>query len=389
MHIEKIDNIQSAGEHIPGLVDLFLDEQSSDKSTHPYIEFFPNIHKHFANEIQQLFTLGTLYGSKGVSIDLVCSQPSDIYYEICPKTLQSLPKNKIKYFLQNYNVIIHDYIEGSWWFNMSITPVEFIRSLNILPRNVILSTTSGDNEEVKELNIKSGFFPLWLISRYSDLPKGIEFNFNPKKLALIPARKARSSRVMLLAKMHEKKLLDDCDWSLVINFNEDGEVGDFFTSPALSHKRFNLMETSDEPYIKNFFNRYRKELPKVFEEIPHDSVADCRFINASWLGSYNYYISTEPTLGGSIHATEKTWNGMGLGLPVITLASAGFNTWLESLGFKTIGDFDHLDWDERVFAIVDFLQKPIDLEYNESVARHNYNLIYDKKFILSLINIPE
>ena len=55
MHIEKIDNIQSAGEHIPGLVDLFLDEQSSDKSL-VYTEFFPNIHKHFANEIQQLFT---------------------------------------------------------------------------------------------------------------------------------------------------------------------------------------------------------------------------------------------------------------------------------------------------------------------------------------------
>lgn len=388
MHIEKIDNIQSGGDHIPGLVDLFLDEQPSDKSL-VYVEFLPNIHKHFANEIQQLFTLGTLYGSKGVSVDLVCSEPSDIYYEICPKTLQDLPKNKIKYFLQNYNVIVHDYVEGSWWFNMPTTPVEYIRSLNILPRNVILSTGSGDNEEVKELNIKSGFFPLWLIHVNSELIQGIKFNFNPKKLALIPARKARSSRVKLLAKMHDKKLLDDCDWSLVINFNEDGKVGDFFTSPALSHKKFNLMETSDEDYIKNFFNRYKKELPKVFEQLPKDSVADCRFNDLSWMGSYNYYIATEPGLGGTIHATEKTWRGMGLGLPVVTLASAGFNTWLESLGFKTIGDFDHLDWDERVFAIVDFLQKPIDLEYNESVARHNYNLVHDKKFILSLINIPE
>lgn len=388
MHIEKIDNTRSGGEHIPGLVDLFLNKQSSDKSL-VYVEFFPNIYDSFAKEIQQLFTLGKLYGSKGASIDLICSQPSDIYYEICPKTLQDLPKNKIKYFLQNYNVIIHDYVEGSWWFNMPITPVEYIRSLNILPRNVILSTSGGDNEDVKELNIKSGFFPLWLIQQYSEIPQGIEFNFNPKKLALIPARKARNSRVKLLAKIYEQDLIEDCDWSLVINFNEDGKVGEFFTSPALSHKRFNLMETSNEPYIKNFFNRYKKELPKVFNQIPNDSVADCRCNDLSWMGAYNYYISTEPALNGCIHATEKTWRGMGLGLPVLTLASSGLNKWLESLGFKTIGDFDHLENDDRIFAIVEFLKKPIDLKYNESVARHNYNLVHDKEFILSLIDIKE
>ena len=80
---------------------------------------------------------------------------------------------------------------------------------------------------------------------------------------------------------------------------------------------------------------------------------------------------------------------MYMGLPVLTLASAGFNKWLESLGFKTIGDFDHLDHEERLMGIVDFLQKPIDLEHNESVARHNYNLVYNKEFIFSLINIQE
>lgn len=385
MHIEKIDNSASPGRHYPGLVDIFNDKMLSNKKFIYFAESFGYIYKDFLQGMQSRYTLGKQYGTKGVNIDLVCLQPSDIYYELCPRTLQDLPKNKIKYFLQNYNVIIHDYPEGTFMSVLSIHPIEYIRSLGIKPRNIILSSSSGDNIEDLTLNIKYGFFPIYLMQQY--FSNELDFKYNPKKLAVIPARKARSSRIKLLAKLHEKDLLKECDWSLVVNTDEQS-LDSLYTKKELD---YNKLEISDEDYIKNFYNEYKSELPKVLSLLEQKTIDDhWSKINERVVRStYNYYVAAEPMLGGPIFATEKTWRGMYMGLPVLTLASAGFNLWLESLGFKTVGDFDHLDNEERIQGIVEFLQKPIDLEYNESVARHNYNLVHDKEFIFSLINIPE
>jgi hypothetical protein len=385
MQIEKIDNSSSPGRHYPGLVDIFDDKMLSNKNFIYFTDAFGYIHKEFLQGMQNRFVIGKEYGTKGVIIDLVCSQPSDIYYELCPVTLQDLPKNKIKYFLQNYNVIIHDYPEGTFMSVLSIHPIEYIRSLGIKPRNIILSSSSGDEIKDLTLNIKSGFVPIYLMQQY--VPQKIDFNFNPSKLALIPVRKARSSRIKLLARLHEQDLLKECDWSLVSNTDEQS-FDYLYTNKELD---YNKLDISNEDYIKDFYNEYKSELPKVLSLFEQKTIDDhWSKINERVVRStYNYYVAAEPILGGPIFATEKTWRGMYMGLPVLTLASAGFNRWLESLGFKTIGDFDHLDWDERIFAIVEFLQKPIDLEYNESVARHNYNLVYNKEFIFSLINIQE
>jgi len=385
MQIEKIDNSSSPGRHYPGLVDIFDDKMLSNRNFIYFTDVFGYIHKEFLQGMQNRFVIGKQYGTKGVNIDLVCLQPSDIYYELCPVTLQNLPKNKIKYFLQNYNVIIHDYPEGTFMSVLSIHPIEYIRSLGIKPRNIILSSSSGDEIKDSTLNIKSGFVPIYLMQQY--VPHKIDFNFNPSKLALIPVRKARSSRIKLLARLHEQELLKECDWSLVSNTDEQS-LDSLYTNKVLD---YNKLDISDEDYIKDFYNEYKSELPKVL------SLLEQKTIDDHWLkinplmrrSTYNYYVAAESMLGGPIFATEKTWKGMYMGLPVLTLASAGFNKWLESLGFKTIGDFDHLDHEERIMGIVDFLQKPIDLEHNESVARHNYNLVYNKEFIFSLINIQE
>lgn len=383
MQIEKIDNSSSPGRHYPGLIDIFDDKILSNKNFIYFTDVFGYIHKEFLQGMQSRFVLGKQYGTKGVDIDLVCSQPSDIYYELCPVTLQDLPKNKIKYFLKNYNVIIHDYPEGTFMSVLSIHPIEYIRSLGIKPRNIILSSSSGDEIKDLTLNIKSGFVPIYLMQQY--VPHKIDFNFNPSKLALIPVRKARSSRIKLLARLHEQDLLKECDWSLVSNTDEQS-LDSLYTNKELD---YNKLEISDEDYIKDFYSKYKDELPKVLDLLENNSPFTSIWNIPFRSRNYNYYVAAEPILGGPIFATEKTWKGMYIGLPVLTLASSGFNKWLESLGFKTIGDFDHLDHEERIMGIVDFLQKPIDLEHNESVARHNYNLVYNKEFIFSLINIQE
>lgn len=385
MQIEKINNTFSTGRHYPGLVDIFDDKMLSNRNCIYFTDVFGHIHKEFLQGMQSRFVIGKQYGTKGADIDLVCSQPSDVYYELCPVTLQDLPKNKIKYFLKNYNVIIHDYPEGTFMSVLSIHPIEYIRSLGIKPRNIILSSSSGDKIKDSTLNIKSGFVPIYLMQQY--VPHKIDFNFNPSKLALIPVRKARSSRIKLLARLHEQELLKECDWSLVSNTDEQS-LDYLYTNKELD---YNKLDISDEDYIKDFYNEYKSELPKVLSLLEQKTIDDhWSKINPLMIRStYNYYVAAESILGGPIFATEKTWKGMYMGLPVLTLASAGFNKWLESLGFKTIGDFDHLDHEERIMGIVDFLQKPIDLEHNESVARHNYNLVYNKEFIFSLINIQE
>jgi hypothetical protein len=389
VQIEKIQN-PNVGLYNPGLVDFFADNKMGTNESLYFRNMYPNMFEVFADDIQQRYTIGKQYGSNGVSLDMVCIQPSDTYYEICPRAFQMYPKQKIKYFLENYNVMIHDYPEGPFWYNMEINPMDYIKSLNITPRNVLLCTPCAEEIKIPELNIKSAYVPMFLLMMYAQIPHDIPFNFNPNKLALVPARKARDIRVKLLARLEENNLLKDCDWSLVVNFEGDGPIGEFFTSPSLSSKRFNLLENSDELYIINFFNKYKSELPKVFTQLQNKTVNDYNRSDLSWAGKYNYYISTETSLGNTgVFPTEKTWRGMLLGLPVLTLACKGFDKFLQGQGFKTIGDFDHLTNEDRVHGIIDHLQKPIDKDYNESVAKHNFDLVHNKDFILGLINIPE
>lgn len=392
MQIEKIAN-PKVDLSSPGLVDLFYDDELHKHSNIYFSNMFPNLCKTFQKELRDKWVLGPKYGRPGIPLIEVLATPSDIYYEICGRSLQALPTKHIKVLLKNYNLIIHDYIEGPQWLTADVfsnggNPVDFIKTLDIIPRNVIIATCGGENYDVKELNIKTGFLPLWLMLVHSERAIDLQFNFNPQKLALVPARKARHDRVRLMARLYEQNLLDKCDWSLLLNFEDNGAVGDFFKSPSLSSKRWHLLQTSEEKYIQTFYQDHKNILPKVFEQLPKETFKDNHAFDINWAGAYDYMISCETLTGPTgIFPTEKTFKGMMLGLPVLTLACQGFDNFLTSLGFKTLGDFDHLYGEERVVAIVEYLKQPVDREHNKSVAKWNFDLVHDKEFIVSLIQI--
>lgn len=397
MHIEKIIN-PKVDISSPGLIDLFYDDKLSEQPNMYFSNMFPKLYATFHKELKDKWELGVRYGRQGVSVHnaLASDIPEEgVYYEVCARTFRLIPKHLVKHLLKNLNVIIHDYIEGPQWLTANVfddgtngNPVSYIKELNIVPKNVVIATCGGENYDVPELNIRTGFLPLWLMLVHSERPTDLEFNFAPQKLALVPARKARHDRVRLLAKLHEKNLLKDCDWSLLLNFGGNGKVGDFFKSPSLSSKRWNLLETSQEKYIQQFYADHINVLPKVFEQLPSSTFKDNHAYDINWAGAYDYCLSCETLTGkNGIFPTEKTFKAMMLGLPVLTLACEGFDKWLELNGFKTLGNFDHLYGQERAFEIVEYMRKPIDREYNKYVAEWNFNLVHSKEFILNLVNI--
>lgn len=393
--IEKIANPGGAdGKNLydPGFTDFFYDD-----TIRPEIYMgrnFPNVFSMFGQRMQQKFDIGKLYGRDGIDINrLITMQPDDTYYEICGLTLMLIPKQKCKYFLKNFNVILHDHMEGLNWDFLKHgqkDPINLIKEYGVIPRNLYVSSSCGEDVSVPELNIKSWYMPIWWMIMYSKFPHDVEFKYNPSKLALVPARKARAQRIRILAKIHEKNLLNQCDWSLVIDMDkEPGEFENFLTSPSIHHSRFPLLYTSEEPYIKNFYNDIKDQLPKYFKQIPHSIFADNHLFDLNWMGQYCYYVNTETNQGkNNIFTTEKTFKGMMLGLPMLNSASAGFDKFLNKLGFLTIAsdEFDHLCWDLRSHAIVDYLARPVDHEFNRYVAEHNFNMAHDINRIFEIVD---
>jgi len=390
--IEKIANptVPGIDWYDPGLTDFFYD---SEIRKDIYMgDLYSNLYPLFAPGIQKRFAIGQKYGRDGIDINqLLVMTPDDTYYEICGLNLMFMPKQKCIHLLKNFNVVIHDHMEGLTWLLAEYkNPIDLIKKYGVVPRNVYISSCAGDDVSVPELNIKSWYVPIWWMIMYSKFPHDLEFKYNPTKLGLIPARKARGERVKILAKIHEKNLLDQCDWSLIINMDEESAVsGDFFKSPSLHHSRFPLLYTSEEPYIKNFYNDIKDQLPKYFEQIPHSVFADNHAFDLNWMGQYCYYVNTETRQGRSgLFTTEKTFKGMMLGIPMLNSASAGYDKFLNKLGFLTIGsdEFDHLCWDPRSHAIVDYLARPVDHEFNRYVAEHNFNMSHDINRIFEIVD---
>jgi len=377
----------------PGFTDFFYD--STVRSEIYMGNLFPNVFSVFGQGMQQRFDIGKSYGRDGIDINLLLTMsPDDTYYEIDGLTLMLIPKRKCIHLLKNFNVILHDHMEGlNWGFfkQKHKDPINLIKEYGVVPRNLYVSSCSGDDDvSIPELNIKSWYMPIWWMIMYSKFPHDVEFKYNPTKLALIPARKARAQRVKILAKIHEKDLLDQCDWSLIMDMEEKfGDVGDFLKSPSIHYSRFPLLYTSEELYIKNFYNDVKDQLPKYFEQVPHSTFGDNHLFDLNWMGQYCYYINTETNQGEKgIFTTEKTFKGMMLGIPMLNSASVGYDKFLNKLGFLTIGsdEFDHLCWDERSHAIVDYVEKPIDHEFNKYVAEHNFNMAHDINRIFEIVD---
>jgi hypothetical protein len=214
-----------------------------------------------------------------------------------------------------------------------------------------------------------------------------KFKYTPKKLALIPCRRPRDPRVKLLAKLHEKDLLKECDWSLTFVTSPGTKYGDFFRSPNVNAQRFSLMLETNEQYIKNFYNAYKDQLPKSFEDMSNIHFSDTSLISPKWYGNYKFNIVTETFDDPSNHFfTEKTFKPMMLGLPFVIYSGAGCEEYLSRYGFQTFeAEYDKLNYGERTDAIIDFIQQDHNIGELEEMAYWNFTLMKDENFLLDII----
>ena len=114
-----------------------------------------------------------------------------------------------------------------------------------------------------------------------------DFKYEPNKLAVVPCHKPRPGRLFMLSELHKQKVLDECDWTLFPDFNEDissealsvekNGDGHFYLSPNLNYKQWPLLSDKTFEDIQNFFNDHRHELPKSFSNLTNNTFSDSCF----------------------------------------------------------------------------------------------------------------
>lgn len=359
-HIERLATPGIQGTS-PGLVDIFVG------GTHD--NYMPFHHKHtrkvFANIHARLknqgIALGDLFGIQGADINHLLTQeyPASLWIEIGANYLVHIPKQKLQALCRKYNVIVHDYMEGGW----------MIQGADI-PDECTVATSSLDHGNL--------CIPLFALSVHAhhcvfenlDLPPS-----GDRKLALALARKPRTTRLDLLDILEERGLLDETDWSLVINYQHDGDLGDFVSSPNLNAARW------PDECNHAFVTRHRHELPRTLDGITHFS--ECGWLPPVFQNRYTWYVSMEVYTHLNF-PTEKTFKGMLSGAGLVTIAGTGFNTQLEKLGFQIQGEYDNLEGRERACAIVDVMQTQPDWD----IVRHNHDLMCNQTFLEDLVITP-
>ncbi len=357
----------------PGLVDIF----NSNPDT-----YMPWYYKDFPFTLPDDIQVGNLNGI-GLQ-ELLIKEPDDTYYEIDQNSFCQMPRRMLKQLVTKHKIIIYDLMEGGTYYD----PELFRKRLkNIQPLDMILFHGGSYYGWLQDPKWRTIYAPFYALFTYNVNRSNIKFKYNPKKLALIPCRRPRDNRVKLLAKLHEKDLLKECDWSLIFVTSPGTEYGNFFKSPNVNAQRFPLMLETNEQYIKNFYNTYKDKFPKSFDDMPNIHFSDTSLISPKWYGNYKFNIVTETFDGSGNHFfTEKTFKPMLLGLPFVIYAGAGCEEYLSRYGFKTLeAEYDNLNYDERTDAIINFIQQDHSMNKLKDVAEHNFNLMQDENFLLDII----
>lgn len=351
MRIEKIKSKSKS--FLPGLNDLLNPVVMGYMADDSY----PNMGKTFGNIIRSELQknnilLGNLYGAEGISVTQLLAQPvTDTWYEIGVDNYESLPTQH-KQLLDNYNLIIHDYPEGG----------------SLMVNHKSSHTTASGGYTFGDINL-----PVFSLFVHSENTEDKTSYTGDKKLALVLNRKPRQHRLDFLYELDNANILQDCDWSLAINFDEHSKLGHFSKSPNVSTQRWNTAE--DHPFVK----KYRSVLPALLDEVT--SYSEHAIMPSEFYGKYKWYVSTEAFMD-VLFPTEKTFKGFLTGASVLTVAQSGFNETLQKLGFKFQGDYDHLEGNARMKKIIEIMktQSP-DLD----IVEHNYKLMRDINFQTSLV----
>jgi hypothetical protein len=363
----------------PGYVDVFHSNPDTYMAWH-----YRNLKKLFLPLLPNSLQIGLEYGIQGKPIlEILTEEPSDTLWEIDYITLLTLSKKLLKALLKDHRVIVAQLME-SGIFNLDNDREDIVTNLRA-------------NYEIRDL-IEHGAGPMFALfthNHVSDEYPNKKFAYEPKTLALVPARKPRDNRVKFIAKLYEQGMLDDCDWSLT--YVEDpphpesimpGD-GHFFKSINVNALRFTLLNKTEEPYLLKFYKDNIDILPKSFD-MPNKLFSDTNRVREEWFGSYTFKIALE-TQSHNVESqehflTEKTFKGFMLGLPTMVLGPSGMEQTVKDMGFEFYDfEYDHLDGDERSDKMISCLKQEHDLTVLKEIAKRNFTKMWDKNFLLDLV----
>jgi len=382
-YLEKISTTRS---------DTYTDLQYafSDAMDHPgLIGIFYN-NPEFGEEIkqqckQQGLGFGERFGAKGVTVEalLQLNEPmEDYWFEITPFDFMSIPTPQREDLINMYNIIVHDYIDGGYH-------VELVLPKSYLNDNRILNA-SGAMDLFGNETMCIPVFPhitYQEAKRTQNIVEESIIDTPKKKLCLFPNHKPRPGRLATLARLNELNILDhNVDWSLTVNWEEEGELGDYFKSPNVSLGRYGHSLVQSES-VEKFVKLYRNELPKVLPDSTIELFKDCIPLNKRYAGNYVWKIACE-TYPHIKFNTEKTFKGFMAGIPVLTIGAKDLNKWLIDVGYEMeYSDlYDHLEFGkERIEAVIDTM---VSKTPNIEKIKHNHRLSHDVSFLSSLVVEP-
>ena len=369
---------------MPTYVDIFL---SNNKCYFPW--FYNNFKYYFYPMLPTNIEIGKEYGTLGIPIqELLSREPDDTIYSIGHHALSLLPKRYTKPLLENYRVMCVEIMEGG---------------------NFIFSHMSDKINQYKEdYNIrelhehKTGpMFGLITYNMVRNQYKKPEFKYEPKKLAVVPCHKPRQGRLFMLSTLYKEGLLEECDWSFVPDFSKQPSKealeleamgdGHFYLSPNLHFKKWPLL--TDESYvdIQKFLNDHRDQLPKSFDNLTNNKFSDSSFsANIDFLGAHMFNIACETNDNKcneyDIFITEKCFKAFLFGTPCLVYGSPHIEKKLSDYGFRfpSQSNYDHLQGMERATAIVEFLKQDHDINELRQIAKHNFELAWNKEYLIKL-----
>jgi len=362
------------------LSDLQLNNQNNFANAQPF-EFIKSV----ANEFKETFNEAGINFLEPVNINVI-EPEQDVIYEIDSVSFFNLDFMQQRIYLNLPNKIICDFDEGGYDFvHSKLLQDNSIKQLTIVTATQGLASTNSNIQFVT-----MPFFGLMSnCATHKLTPNFPKYPTTPKQTQkiLVPVHKPRPSRLLTLSKLWQEGMLNNADWSLTIDFENKKIRSDWFHSKNVSEHR-HKKSLNQSQLVIDFIEQHKQQIPKQLVGVP-DEWKWCGAVSPDWIGNYNAYIGIDTynnldsrVLKDVCFYTEKTFKGFLLNAPVYTIANAGFNKLLEHYGFYMPGDYDHLEGEERIDAVIESIKHT---DWDKDKVANNYKLANNKMFWVELI----
>jgi len=362
------------------LSDLQLNNQNNFANAQPF-EFIKSV----ANEFKETFNEAGINFLEPVNINVI-EPEQDVIYEIDSVSFFNLDFMQQRIYLNLPNKIICDFDEGGYDFvHSKLLQDNSIKQLTIVTATQGLASTNSNIQFVT-----MPFFGLMSnCATHKLTPNFPKYPTTPKQTQkiLVPVHKPRPSRLLTLSKLWQEGMLDNADWSLTIDFENKKIRSDWFHSKNVSEHR-HKKSLNQSQLVIDFIEQHKQQIPKQLVGVP-DEWKWCGAVSPDWIGNYNAYIGIDTynnldsrVLKDVCFYTEKTFKGFLLNAPVYTIANAGFNKLLEHYGFYMPGDYDHLEGEARIDAVIKSIRHT---DWDKDKVANNYRLANNKMFWVDLI----